>query len=270
MAFGLPTTTPQYDYKGVQDCVDILHHEVEQYMQNGCLGDQYILLSMDERSFLEYVDGQDDRMRKEWEAYDYASNLLLIKIWISLEHEVARGAVETAFERWSATNPRIPLRKIRAARVRGPSREKRPDASWAPRNLPAHRSLTWPTMVLEVAWNESPPKIQQDMDFWLSDSAGQVKVALACLVRRSRIIIERWEMKTTRGIQAACPTQKMEIVRNAAPKCPRIQGKLEIAFEDIFLWEKRENETDFTLTQLALEEIGETVWSLDSPYEPIA
>jgi hypothetical protein len=58
MAFGVPPNTPQYDFKGVQDCVDVLEYEGKQLEQNGCLGDRYILFSMDERSFLECVEGK--------------------------------------------------------------------------------------------------------------------------------------------------------------------------------------------------------------------
>ena len=76
----LPSTTPTYEYKGVQDFLQILDRELEHYERNE-LSNPYIVLFIDERSFLDYyVDSEEGLSRTSWNTYDPSCNELVIRL----------------------------------------------------------------------------------------------------------------------------------------------------------------------------------------------
>jgi len=256
----LPSTTPRYEYEGIQHCLQILEQWSER-SERESRPNPYLIFAIDERSFLEcFVNSGESLLTKSWETYDHSSNHVLIKMQ-SVEHATAAGAFDVIFTLWAHGVRDTPLSSTSTRIVRGHTRTKRADSSWTPRDPPAPRSTKWPTLAVEVAWSEPRAKLQQDVAFWLNESKGEVKAALTITVRaHGRIAIEEWVLPTTGNTTIPYPNQKIEIVRNPGPNCPRIQGQLTLQFRDIFLRDKRGKETDFTLSHSDMEEIGDSVW----------
>jgi hypothetical protein len=254
-----PSTTPRYRYEGIQQCLQILEQEQERLDREGRCDPYLIVNAIDERSFLEL--GSERDLRKSCEAYDHSSHQVLINIAVSSEHAVAGGTFNTIFTIWAHNVINTPLLNTGRRSVRGQTRTKNADLSWTLRDPPGGRSLKWPTLAVEVAFSEPRRKVEQDADFWLRQSGGEVKAVLSITVHRhGKITIEKWDLLPTPAGIAPRPTQTIEIVRNPAPNCPRIQGQLQLQFQDLFLRNKQKEETDFIFSYDDMEEIASDVW----------
>ena len=138
---------------------------------------------------------------------------------------------------------------------------KRADRSWRLFSQVGDRSTKWPALVVEVAWSEPRTKLANDVKFWLTQSNGEVKVALTLTVQpRGRIILEKWKVIGADQTPTSC--QKIEIVRKPAPKCEKITGSLKVPFEDLYGRPKQPNETDFVMTTGAMERLAMFVWTI--------
>ncbi|CRL20147.1 unnamed protein product [Penicillium camemberti] len=62
------------------------------------------------------------------------------------------------------------------------------------------------------------------------------------------------------GNHTPLPVQKLEISRNPAPKCEKIQGSMQLSFEDIHLRPKGPNDTDFVISHQDIESLAHRVW----------
>ncbi|KAJ5967352.1 hypothetical protein N7501_003600 [Penicillium viridicatum] len=103
-----------------------------------------------------------------------------------------------------------------------------------------------------------PAKMIRDVDFWLNESSGQVNIVLTVKIyERGRISIEQWKM----GARAPVPIQKLEITRNPAPKCEKIQGSMRLSFEETNLRPNGPDDTDFIVSHRDLEILADRVWS---------
>ncbi|KAJ5812513.1 hypothetical protein N7474_008814 [Penicillium riverlandense] len=265
----LPSTTPRYEYEGIQGFLHILEQEQERYEREGSFN-PYIIFAIDEHSFLEcFVDSEEDLLTKSWETYDHSSHNILIKMETA-NHAVAAGAFDSIFSTWARRVRDNPLACTARTAVRGHTRTKRADSSWTPVFLPAGRSPKWPTLVLEVAWSERRPKLERDIDFWLRESNGDVKVVLSITVHPCGIIsIEKWDLSPTSSGNGTAPrpTQKIEIVRKPTPNCPRVKGQIQLQFQDIFLRDKEGTDIDFIISHSDMEEIASQVWGFQFEQE---
>lgn len=75
-------------------------------------------------------------------------------------------------------------------------------------------------------------------------------------VKIYEISIEQWKM----GNRTPFPVQKLEITRNPAPNCEKIQGRIQLSFEDIHLRPKGPNDTDFVISHQDIENLAHQVW----------
>lgn len=259
----LPSTTPRYDYEGIQRCLAIVEQMVERNEDGKGLSNPYFIINIDERSFLEcFVNSEEKLLTLSWESYNHTSQFAILRV----EHAsnvVAAGAFETIFSAWARRVIDTPISSTNARPVRGHSVTKKADISWTPLDPPGGRSKKWPTLVGEVAWSgsqEARTKLEKDIRFWLEGSGDQVKVVLTITVHdRGRITIEKWDTIPVPQF----PTQKIEIVDDPAPNCPRVNGQLQVPFRDVFLREKdkKDIEADFVLTENDMEQIARHVWA---------
>lgn len=184
----LPSTTPTYEYKGIQDSLQILDRELEDS------SNPYIVFIIDERSFLDcFENSEEGLLRTSWDTYDPSSNRLVVRMQ-TIIHSSASGSFASIFSSWPKDdNYRlIPMTK---ASVRGQSgMNKQADYSWTP--IQSGRLKEFPTMVVEIAWSETRTKLVEDMNFWLSQCYGEVRTALSITVHaRGKITIEKWELQ---------------------------------------------------------------------------
>ncbi|CAG8902696.1 unnamed protein product [Penicillium egyptiacum] len=243
----LPSTTPKYEFKGIRDCLQSVEQALEKCEEN-----PYVIFVLDEPSFLDcFLKSGESLLTKSWEAYDPSINHLLIKME-SQFHGVALRAFERVFDAWDMDS-HCPLVTTGRTICRGSSgKKKEPASTWIPR----HSGRKWPTVVLEVTYNETPKKMEENAKFWLTESSEVATVLTVEVFKRGRISVKQWNMRGA----TAVPSQAMEIVRNPAPNCKKIQGSIRLALKDIYLRPKRQHETDFVLTPHAMEQIASPIW----------
>jgi hypothetical protein len=223
----------------------------------GCAYNPYFVMEIDECSFHEcFVNSGERLLTLSWEIYDHVSHSALLKMQSS-PHAVAIGTFETIFSAWARRVTDPYLLPTASANVRGQTWNKQPDISWRPMEMPHGRSHKWPTFVVEVAYSERRSKLQRDMNFWLGEPESSVNAAITISVLRNKIMVESWE----RGHDNPSPKQKIEILREPLPGCPRVKGHLEIQFSDVCLRDKRDGESNFLLTATDMEELACHIWA---------
>ncbi|KAJ5823663.1 hypothetical protein N7447_006003 [Penicillium robsamsonii] len=257
----LPSTTPKYEFKGIQHCLQIVEgpdDQDEQYEGYMDSRNPYVIFTIDERSFLDcFVNSEERSLGKSWECYDPSINELLVKIMESGPHAVGTTAFTRLFDGWlGPDDPNYPLVGTAAMLYRGSSnKKKRADCSWKPGHSGLDRG--WPTIVVEVAYSETTAKMMRDVKFWLNECSGHVNIVLTVNIHeRRRISIEQWKM----GNRTAFPVQKLEIARNPAPNCEKIQGRMRFSFEDIHLRPKGPDDIDFIISHRDIENLAHQVW----------
>ncbi|KXG52013.1 uncharacterized protein PGRI_082970 [Penicillium griseofulvum] len=174
-------------------------------------------------------------------------------------HEVATTQFQSILQSWIQQgdgNGNYPVMCTLGASVRGTTgKTKRPDCSW----VPAHTGLSthYPSIIVEVAWTETRKKLENDMQWWLTKTDGQVNVVLSVTVqRRGKIIVEEWGIKRN----SVVPVQTMQIVRKPASNDQKVEGHLSLNFEDIHRRQKTQGNTDFVLTPDGLERMAKGIW----------
>lgn len=242
----LPSTTPKYNYQGIRQCLNIIERESIQYAKQKGLSNPYIIMDIDEDSFLKcFVELDEKLLKSSWRSYDYISQSVLIEME-SNEHAAAIGAFSAIFSTWARPVTDAPLAYTASMNFCGESKEKKPDLSWTPLHSPGGRLTDWPILAGEVAWCEPRQKLVQDMKFWLQECHGQVKVALSITINAcGRISIEKWSVNPGDKYTSPFVTQKIEIVPEPAPGFSRVAGKLAIKFEEVFT--RKIKETRLTL-----------------------
>ncbi|KAJ5168071.1 uncharacterized protein N7482_003665 [Penicillium canariense] len=262
--FGLPATTPQYPYRGVEQCSWVLDQELLR-LEGERGGNPHVIISgVDERSFLEgFVNSGEELLTKSWVTYDFHRCIVLLEMESEV-HAAATASGTTLIQNW-ALGMTSTLTPMTAANIRGRTRSKKADASWKPAEIPSARDTKWPTMVLEVKWSEPRSKLTQDMLFWLHESNGDVKVALTLSVhRRGKITIEKWVLR--QGQSSGPDPHPVETVEISRPSNrqdpPKITGTLTIPFKDVFLRVERAGETDLTLPTPVFEQMAREIWAV--------
>lgn len=262
--YGLPTTTPMFQFHGEEQSSRILDQEFDRYELTG--KDPYVIVtSVSERSFLEnFTKSSNDILRKSCVSYDEQHSIVLIEMESEV-HASGCDAFRFLIEAW-VTKSKSVVSPTGSAMFRGITRKKKADCSWKPAELPSGRSPKWPTMAVEVRWSEPASHLMNDVCFWLNESNGDVKVVFTVSIfARHRISIEKWSLHHRRGQEKPIPVQtaKIEITkgleRNSKPK---VTGNMTILFEDVFLRPKRPTETDLTFSQSDLERMALKIWAV--------
>ncbi|CAG8275396.1 unnamed protein product [Penicillium salamii] len=128
--------------------------------------------------------------------------------------------------------------------------------------MPNGRSRKWPTLVGDVTCSERHTKLEEEIKFWINNSDSSANAPITISVLRDKIMAERWKGNDNKP---PSPNQKIEIVRNPHPGCPRVNSQPAIQFLDVCLREKREEESDFVLTATDMEELARHIWAYQSP-----
>ncbi|KAJ5178272.1 uncharacterized protein N7500_000971 [Penicillium coprophilum] len=260
----LPSTTPKYEFKGIQHSLQILGEKVDEEKTE--LFNPYIIFTIDERAFLDcFVNSDEKTLKSSWEIYDHPANHLVIKMESEV-HAIAHGAFSKVFNAWIGDErTEYPLLPTSTAARRGEiGRVKRPDLAWTPSDLPIGRETTWPSFAIEVAWLEPRRKVEQDIEFWLCQSKGDVKAAMSITVhcRGGKISFEKWDINRSQSAKqvSVFPSQRMDVVRDPASDCPKFNGRIEIPYEDIYLRQKGAGDTNFILKEEDVALMARKIW----------
>lgn len=173
--YGLPTTTPMFQFHGEEQCSRVLNQECDRYELTG--KEPYVIVtSVEERSFLEYfTKSNDDIMRKSCVSYDDQHSIVLVEMEPEV-HATGCDSFKTIIDTWVEKSKSI-VRPTGSTMFRGITRRKKADCSWKPTELPSGRNPQWPTMAVEVRWSEPVSHLMNDVCFWLNES-NSVKIVL--------------------------------------------------------------------------------------------
>jgi len=147
------------------------------------------------------------------------------------------------------------LFSIRDAKFQGNNDSAEPDCSFKP-VPPRHYDTDWPTLIIECGALESMRGLRDDAEWWLSNSAQEVKMVILIKVYgvSKNIELEEWQWgtpsrPTTRNTDATIPgpirTQNVTIVCPTGQK-PVADKPFTISFEKLFLRHPHNDEEEDT------------------------
>ncbi|KAJ5288730.1 hypothetical protein N7478_001760 [Penicillium angulare] len=172
------------------------------------------------------------------------------------------------------SNMKNTLWSLSSARVEGTRCSKEPDGSWIPKDLPASRNDTWPTIVLEVGVSESLNKLRADAAWWLSNSKGDVNLVIIISINQAvaevtfeSIVLQQPPTYMRNGQRQYRPHTRQSIVVSRAPSSPGQPINtvpntlpLKILFEEVLCRPPQPPETDPVISISSLEEIASAAW----------
>ncbi|KAK2794576.1 hypothetical protein FQN52_008157 [Onygenales sp. PD_12] len=215
---GLPPNTKIYPYHGlssIEEATDNSHPDFHPSES------QYIVFNNVPESDLNTVLEEQLPGRAD---YDWRTQTLILKM-VSQPHETLTHSLEWSINKKAEEmGVRWEYRLAGTAKHGTPRRTKEPDAQYIPRFPPQGRSRQLPTIVVETGFSESRPRLDDDAKFWLRETHGDVKIAIAAHINRrtGHIFFHVWEGSVASRIRK---TQQVEIQR--VNKQPVISGRLD-------------------------------------------
>lgn len=270
----LPSNTSRYPYEGLQDFWSHIALEQENF-HNDKTGkcSQYVLFTnVTDQAFTRDFD--ISKHKPSWRLFDSYypyTQLLVIRMVTSKDHERAHTALANLLiGKLAAMNEvNLSLDWTGSADIETPSRTKRADQEFAPRNRPPDRSELWPTLVMEAGFSESKPKLESGADWWIKASQGDVRTALTISVHRKtpEIVIKKWEpictLQTSNRAQFEPVLQKHLVVSNQKGQTEAvvINGPLVLSFRDLFLRDAgRGEKEEIEFSENDIRTMAQMVW----------
>jgi hypothetical protein len=264
LLFGLNANTPQYEYRSNEHFLSVLDQQLNLFAVDRSKS-QYILFTgvnneVFRRDFTDPIDRLTD-----FEIYSITHELIIVKIE-SHTHGWSRSAFNVLLldKLKTMDDHHKDIRGFASAHVQGEDRIQRADQIYQPKRLPRHRSRQWPSLVLEAGYTEGQRKLNSDIDWWITQSKGDVKCAITIAVnpRVKEIVISQWYGNDS----------QQRVYRNALSHALSQDGRgaiktsnpnpLTIPFEHLFLRPPSGNEQDITFTITDLKEVANDVWEV--------
>ena len=197
----------------------------------------------------------------EFETYSIPDEIIIVKME-SHTHACAHSAFNLLLYKKLGTMHGLDEQIIAfaGAHVQGEDRKKRADQIYQPRRLPRDRNRQWPSLVLEAGYTEGQRKLNSDIDWWITQSRGDVKSAITIAVnpRYKEIVFCQWYGNNSR----------QKVYRNALSQKGRGEVKasnpapLTIPLEHLILRPRSGNEQDIIITTTDLKELAKKVWEV--------
>jgi len=232
---------------------------------------QYLIFKPVGVEDLAKIDRARDSVGKHIRMAHYAdSNLLIVKLMPSLEHEAAVVNLVKRLDRILALMgvPPDEFYGCGAARYSAGNSSKEGDSAYKPLSSRPNKT-DWPTIVFESGVSEPLRRLRSDARWWLEHSGGDVNIVIIISIMpvQSKIHIERWELVSTpptrpltravpnANIQIPTKMQEIIITSNAVIGAPLV-----LAFDKIFLHPAVLPETDITFTRQELSSWAANFW----------
>ncbi|QKX58844.1 uncharacterized protein TRUGW13939_05972 [Talaromyces rugulosus] len=256
--FGLSALTNQYEYGNSRQFLSIVNQELGLFMTDHKSRSEYIIFTgVDGQTFRRDFLNRDGPA--DFETYSITHQLILFKME-SHTHGIAHRSFDHMLhdKLRDMGNGDRQIRPFGSAHVQGEERKKRADESYQPNRLPRHRSNHWPSLVVEVGYSEVQRKLESDVAWWSTESAGDVRAVITIAVdpRVKRMIICQWHGTNM-------------VYRNvlSRPYGGRMQNTnsnpLVIEFDRLFLRAPQGIEANITFTIDELGEFAELVWEIE-------
>jgi hypothetical protein len=262
----LPPGTVVRPYEGVQQFHKVFDREYSRLEsdQTGKASDMLVLTDLDEPKFTRDFLGPTEKSAiKSWRMYSPSLRLLTVIMETPAHAQAAHKFSNLLLRALKPTGLRDNLQEFGTSSVEGATRHKRPDMAWGPMRPPKGRSPKWPSVVLENAVSERKRHLQTDVDFWLNESSGDVRIVLTLENNRKgpEIIISKWELA---GGRTTC-TQQITIWKQEkdGQNTTVENGPLVVEFEKLFLRQPTSaRETDIELDDGQLQLLSDLVWDI--------
>lgn len=140
----------------------------------------------------------------------------------------------------------------------GEDKGKQPDNAWGPRRPPPGHDRYWPTVVTEIAYSETPSKLNSDVRFWLEGTGRNAQAVVTLIIDQKalRITVEKWQPQNSRAHRA----QRITISKMNEQTTVE-GGSLVIGFQELFLRPSdAPKETDFELGDQRLTLLATIIW----------
>lgn len=260
---GLPPTVPIYQYRGRQKFLDTYDQESHRVRSDRNASEFVIFTDVDAVVFLGTFYYSSGSPTKHCVSdYHCATQILVVKMTLP-EHSQLAGGFAQEFLR-SIKPPLLErsLYSFEGEGLRADGRTKRPDKGWGPIDRPPYANRRWPSLVVEIAVSESLQKLGSDISFWLTDTYGQVNVAIGISIARTpsqTITVSKW----VRG-NAGEPRRDQEVTvekKSLKDPSPVVKnGPLVIEFERLFLRSPGPQEGNVVMDDESLGSMAVTVW----------
>ncbi|PUU80433.1 hypothetical protein B9Z19DRAFT_975013 [Tuber borchii] len=171
-----------------------INKQISGFLFNGAA--QYVVFSPVTQKDLEEINNiRDAHYRGLRFMYIGSERTLIIKFGESLVHQLAYRIFVRCFdEKLSEMGLSRELECIGAAGFSGLGSEKEADSAFKPRSRPFEDD--WPTLVFECGFSEFLARLQVDAQWWLENSAGDVKTFIVVSVSKPErsVHLEKWEL----------------------------------------------------------------------------
>ncbi|KAL2214909.1 hypothetical protein M432DRAFT_554465 [Thermoascus aurantiacus ATCC 26904] len=275
-SLNLPPGTSQYRYQGIKHASQLISLATRHLIEQGhgwteSNKSQFILFScIPENIFCREIRETDNSiLGKSWVCYHKNLEILVVKMTTTVHEEVDQRFDTLMGTKTMQMNVYHRLHFAGRKEVQGSSKAKRPDTSYRPMDLPDGRMPNWPSMVVEAGYSESKSKLEADAKWWLNESNGEVKTALAVSIKKTKkeITIQRWELvagPTRADPDRTGPDVVQQLViskRVDQPGATVTNAPLTVPFENVLLRlpQGREGDIEFTANELAI--MAEAVWT---------
>lgn len=273
---GLPSNTSKHRYTGLDGFWSSIEMERTRFYDDADSGksSEYIVFfNVNEETFAHDFDIA--RQKSNWQllnSYNPSTEILLIKMPTTRDHERAHDSLTNLLIMKLAgmNGANLSLDWYGAADMRTPSRTKKPDQQFAPRHLPAGRSDEWPAMVMESGFSESEAQLDGDAKWWMKESKGQVRMAIAISVdrRKPEIVFRQWSpvctSQTSSRVQIEPVLQQTVVVSkpHGQSGVNISNGPLTLPFSELFLRQpvKAKGEGDIVFSDTDLDGVAQMVW----------
>ncbi|KOS39962.1 hypothetical protein ACN38_g9192, partial [Penicillium nordicum] len=208
------------------------------------------------------------------QSYDEASRILIITIPGRI-HDSAAAQFAFEFQRAIVqANLKGRAYPTGSGRVEGNMCYEEPDGSWIP-STPPPTDNTWPSVVVEVAYSESPRRLHLDASWWLANSQGTVKVVILIVVdqERAKLTFEsiinsqpiitlcngrpRFQPVTRQKVQVSRPPGGSTMPVTCVPAEP-----LHVSCEELLRRAPVPPETDADIPVQSLIEVATQIWNI--------
>lgn len=257
--FRLSALTNQYEYGDSKRFNSIVNEELRLFTADHKSRSEYIIFTgVDGETFdRDFVSHDGDAT--DFNTYSATHQVILFKME-SHTHALAHRTFDHMLhdKLRDMGNMQDQIRPFGAAHVQGEDRKKRADESYLPKRLPRARNNHWPSLVVEVGYSEVQRSLEGDVEWWSTESDGDVKAAITIAVdpRVKQMIICQWN-----GTEM--------VYRNVISReyGQRIQNTnvnpLVIDFERLFLRASQEVEKDIVFSINELNSFAEEVWEVE-------
>ncbi|PWW77935.1 hypothetical protein C7212DRAFT_276728 [Tuber magnatum] len=257
-------------YRGARSFARAIQAQADELRSGNLSAGQYAVFSpVTQAELAKLKCSRDDSHKSLRFLYLNGAETLIVKIMPGPTHETAtRELADKVKEKIGVMGLRRAVRDMGGTTYLGAESQKEADSAIRPT---AFRPLetNWPTVVFECGVSESLPRLITDSNWWLANSAHDVKIVLLISVNKPqrKIHLEQWEDLTVPNPHITrnnpnpprtWPTKVNEINIDGGT----ITGTpLRLPFAKIFLRPAGPGEGDIVLSAQDLLDYSEDVWS---------